>query len=836
MRSALSLGFRTLAREWRSGDLGVLFLALFVAVAALTGVGFLSDRIEQAMKLKASEVLAADLRLTSPDVMDGAYAQEAERRGLRTAWIAQTLSVVLRGDRAQLANVHAVSEDYPLRGGVRVAEVPFGVATIATGVPRRGEVWLDSRVLAALDAGVGDAVTIGAIELRATRVLISRPDQGSGFSDLAPSLLMNYADLEATKLVQPGSRVSHAVLFAGTPSETDQFRMWLQRRVKPAERLGDIARTSPEVGRASERASRFLSLASLAGVLLCAVAIAMTARRYVKRHLDLAALLKTLGAPQSSVLLVSLVQLVCIALLATATGSVAGYFAQGGLLLLMRDMVGSDLPAPHWQPIMMGLASALLLLTGFALPSMLQLSRVPAIRVLRRDIGPPPLGVMVAYGPAVLAVALLVLWVLGDPWLALWFVLGLAFALLMLALAGWALVSVVGRLRGSAGVSWRYGAANLARRRAESIVQIVALGLGLSILLLLTILRGDLIDDWRARIPANAPNYFFVNIPPDERAEFETMLEARGGRIARMLPMIRGRMVEINGVPTSRRGSREDGGAEDGRGNGFANREQNLTWAAQIGPDNTITEGRWFTAEDRGKPLVSVATDYQESMRLKLGDRMTFDVAGETIEATISSFRKVQWDSMQPNFFLMFPPGVLEGAAGTWMASAQFRPTEPSAIAQLVRRFPGVSIFDMDDLLNQVRSIIDKAVLAVQSVFLFTLLAGIVVLLAAVQATRDERRYESAMLRTLGASRRTVLVGVLVEFALIGVLAGVVAAAAASTGAWLIATRQLEIPYSPDPVLWAMGALTGAILVCLAGYLSTRSALSQPPMLVLRNG
>jgi putative ABC transport system permease protein len=842
MRSALALGFRTLAREWRSGDLAILFLALFVAVAALTGVGFLADRIEQAMKLKASEVLAADLRLTSPDAISNEYAQEAERRGLSAARIASTLSVVLHGDRAQLANVHAVSEGYPLRGGVRVADVPFGAATVAEGIPGPGEVWLDSRVLAALDAVVGDSVTIGAIEVRVTQVLVSRPDQGGGFSDLAPSLLMNDADLEATKLIQPGSRVSHGALFAGTSSKAAEFSLWLQSHVEPAERLGDISRASPEVGRASERASRFLSLASLAGVLLCAVAIAMTARRYVKRHLDLAALLKTLGAPQSSVLVVSLVQLVCIALLASAAGSVAGYFAQEGLLVLMQDMVGTDLPAPHWQPVLMGLSAALLLLTGFALPSMLQLSRVPAIRVLRRDIGPPPLGVMLAYGPAVLAIALLVLWVLGDPWMALWFVLALALALLGLALAGWLLVSVVGRLRGRAGVSWRYGAANLARRRAESIVQIVALGLGLSILLLLTILRGDLIDEWRATVPESAPNYFFVNIPPDERVEFTQMLNTQGGRIARMLPMIRGRMTQINDVPTGRgrfrqeRGDQQERGDEQGRGDGFANREQNLTWAAEIGPDNVITEGRWFTAADHGKPLVSVATDMQESMGLKLGDRLTFDIAGEVVEATVSSFRRVQWDSLQPNFFLMFPPGLLEGAAGTWMASAQFRPTEPSAIAQLVRRFPGVSIFDMDDLLNQVRSIIDKAVLAVQSVFLFTLLAGVVVLLAAVQATREERRYESAMLRTLGASRRTVLIGVLTEFALIGMIAGVVAAAAASTGAWLIATRQLEIPYTPDPLLWVIGALSGAVLVCVAGYVSTRSALSQPPMLVLRNG
>jgi putative ABC transport system permease protein len=830
MRSALTLGFRTLGREWRSGDLAVLFLALFVAVAALTGVGFLADRIEQAMQLQASEVLGADLRLQSPDAIGDGYVQEAQRRGLRAARIASTLSVVLHGERTQLSNVHAVSAGYPLRGSVRTAAVPFGDSGIATGIPAPGEVWLDSRLLAALDARVGDVVTIGSIDLRVTRVLISRPDQGSGFTDLAPSLLMNDADLAATRLIQPGSRVRYSALFAGTRNQTPQFAVWLQSNAKPAERLRDIAEASPEVNNASARATRFLSLASLAGVLLCAVAIAMTARRYVKRHLDLAALLKTLGAPQSTVLIVSLVQLVCIALLATAAGSLAGYLAQSGLLTILRDMIATELPAAGWRPVLMGLVASLLLLMGFALPSMLQLARVPAIRVLRRDIGPPPLGTLLAYGPAVLAIGLLIVWVTGDPQLSLWFVLALAIALLVFALAGWLLVSIVGRLRGRFGVSWRYGAANLARRRAESIVQIVSLGFGLSALLLLTIIRGDLIDDWRARLPANAPNYFFVNIPPGDLDAFEAMLSAGGGQLTRMLPMIRGRMLAINDLPMSQRRF------SDGRGEGFATREQNLTWSAQIGPDNTITEGVWFTADDRGKPLVSVATDFQESMQLTLGDKLTFDIAGEAVVATISSFRKVQWDSLQPNFFLMFPPGLLEGAAGTYMASAQFRPTDPAAIAQMVRRFPGISIFDMDDLLQQVRSIIEKAVLAVQSVFLFTLLAGVVVLLAAVQATRDERRYESAMLRTLGAARRTVLLGVMLEFALIGVMAGVVAAAAASTGAWLLATRLLEIPYQPDPVLWLAGAVTGAALVCVAGYLATRSALSQPPMSILRHG
>ncbi|HXC59802.1 MAG TPA: FtsX-like permease family protein [Steroidobacteraceae bacterium] len=829
-RAAVLLGLRSLAREWRSGDLAVLFLALFVAVAALTGVGFLADRIDRAMQLQASEVLGADLRLYSPEVIGTRYDAEAEKQGLRHARVTWTISVVLKGDATQLTNVQVVSTGYPLRGKARVADRAFGEPQPATGIPAAGEIWPDSRLLSALGAQVGDVLTVGAASLRVTRVLISRPDQGSGFVDLVPSLLMNEADLAATQLIQPGSRATYAALFAGGRSDTQAFATWLKGHKTAAERLRDIADASPQVGRATERAARFLSMASLAGVLLCAVAIAMTARRYVQRHLDLAALLKTLGATRGSVLLLCLTQLVCIALVATVSGSAAGFLAQMGLLAVLGDLITTELPPPGWMPLLLGLAAALLLLIGFALPSMLRLARVPAMRVLRRDIGPPPLGAILAFGPAALTVALLVAEVTGDVRTALGFVAGLTLTTLALTLVALALVAVVSRLRGRLGVAWRYGAANLARRRAESVVQIVALGLGLSALLLLTILRGNLIDDWRAQLPRNAPNYFFVNIPPQDRDAFRGMIEADGGKLSRMLPMIRGRLVTINGAPADKRRFNNQ------RGEGFAGREQNLTWATEIGPDNRITEGHWFTAAEAGQPLISVAKDMQTSMGLKLGDKLGFDVAGESVEATISSFREVHWDSMQPNFFLMFAPGLLDGAAGTWMGSAQYRPTDPASIAALVRRFPSVSIFDMDDLLSQLRSILDKAVLAVQGVFVFTLLAGVVVLLAAVQVTRDERRYESAMLRTLGASRRTVIAGVLLEFLLIGSLAGIMAAAAASVGGYIVSTRLLDLPFRPEPLMWLGGALGSAALVCVAGYLATRSALLQPPMATLRQG
>jgi putative ABC transport system permease protein len=660
------------------------------------------------------------------------------------------------------------------------------------------------------------------MDLRVARVLISRPDQGSGFVDLSPSLLMNLADLPATELVQPGSRVRNATLFAGSRSATAPFAQWLEQHHTPAERLRDIAEASPEVKNAATRSGRFLQLASLSSVLLCAVAIAMTARRYVKRHLDIVALMKTLGASQRFVLSVSLTQLIGIALLAAALGVAAGFLAHQGLLHLVEGLIKTELPLPGARPAWLGVASALLLLTGFALPSVLQLARVPAIRILRRDIGPPPLAALLAFGPAALAVGLLILSVTREWNVALGFLGGLIALALALAAAGFALVRLAARTRGGVGVAWRYGVANLARRRMESVVQIMALGLGLSALLLLAVIRGDLIDNWRASLPDNAPNYFFVNIPPEDRAPFEQYLNDKGGALSRILPMIRGRMTQIKPLTP--------------RGEGFMQREQNLTWAAQIGTDNTITEGHWFTVDEQGQPLVSVATDFQESIGLKLGDHLQFDIAGETVEATISSFRRVKWDSLQPNFFLMFPPELLEGAAGTYMAAARFRPEEPAAVAELVRRFPSVSIFDMDDILAQIRDLVDKAVLAVQSVFLFTLLAGAVVLLAAVQATRDERRYESAMLRTLGARRGTVLAGVLIEFALLGLIAGALAAATASIGGYVIALRLLDVHYTPNPALCLMGMVTGIALVCTAGWLATRSALSKPPLETLRAG
>src|SRR5882724_8217079 len=582
---ALSLALRSLAREWRSGELGVLLLALSVAVAALTGVGFLVSRISTAVAMQASEVLAADVRLGSPQSIDSRYFEEAGRRGLSTARNTALLSVVFNGERSQLTNLRAVTDGYPLRGRVLIAEEAFAAGRQAHSIPPPGEIWPDSKLLAAIDVHVGSQVSIGAATFRVGHVLISRPDQSGTFAELAPTLIMNEADLPATQLIQPGSRVSYRALFAGDSNRIDTFKPWLIAHKKQGERVHDITDASAQIRNAVDRAGRFLSLASLVSVLLCAIAVAMSARQYVNRHLDTVALLKTLGATRAFTLSVHVLQLLAVAIIAAVLGCAVGYLAQEWLLRTLRGLLAVDLPPASLVPAAIGFMTAIAVLIGFALPPLLQLSRTPALRVLRRDVGPPPPLTLLAFGPAVAVVIFLVYWVVRDWRLFLGFTAGLAGFLLVLALAGALLVFLAGRLRGRVGVAWRFGVANLSRRRSESIVQIVAFGTGIMVLLLLGIVRDDLNSDWRRTLPADIPNYFFINIPPGDRDAFVQFLKDRGAKTARVLPMLRGRLTRIKGH------SVEELKFSGEEGENFATREQNLTWATEPGGDNRMVAG-----------------------------------------------------------------------------------------------------------------------------------------------------------------------------------------------------------------------------------------------------
>ncbi len=830
----LRMALRLLRREWRSGELAVLLVSLTVAVAALTGVGFLVDRIGRAVQAQASEVLGADVRIETPEPLSPALTAEAEGLGLRSARLTTLLSVVFKGDVSQLANVRAVSAGYPLRGSLKVAAQAFAAGLATHEIPAAGDCWPDSRLAAALGLTPGDTLMVGARALRVEQILIARPDQGSAFVDFAPVLLLNDADLAATQLVQPASRMQYALLLAGTERALGRYDDWFASHARPGERLARVADASPQIGDAARRASRFLSLASLVAVLLCAVAVAMSARGYVARHLDVVALMKTLGAARRFVLGVTVLQMLLLSVLATTLGSAAGWLTQTWLLRTLAGLLRTDLPPAGWLPVLFGLLVCISMLAGFALPTLLQLTRVPALRVLRRDAGPPPARLWLSLAPAVAAIAAVIYGTLGEWQFSLWFVAALVAVLLVLGLGGALLVRLAGRARASTRLPLRHGLANLSRRRAAAVAQIVAFGLGVMLLLVLAILRRDLVNDWRTSLPQGAPNYFFVNIPADQKDDFRAALIGAGAHPERMLPMVRGRLIAINGEPINPRPPRATmlpGGRGRQRGE-LAEREQNLTWSAELGDDNRVTAGRWWSAADAGKPVVSLASEFQESLNLKLGDRLRFDVAGEQFEVSVASFRKVKWDSFRPNFFIMFPPGLLDGMAGSYMTSALYQPRSAGALAGLVRRFPSVSIFNVGDLLAQVRSVIDKAVTAVQSVFIFTLFAGLTVLLAAVQVSRDERRYETAILRVLGASRALLLRSTLAEFAAIGLLAGLLAAGGAALGGFLLA-RQLDLHYRFDALMCCAGIFGTLLLVVTSGWLATRPVLNQSPRAVL---
>lgn len=824
----LALALRQTWRDARGGELRVLVAALVIACAAVAAVGFFTDRIRLVLERQAGELLAADLVIAGTQPPADFLDAEAGRRGLAHARTLTFPSVVLNADASALAELKAVAPGYPLRGALKTAPEPYAPAADTRETPAPGTVWADERLLAELGAGVGSTLDVGASRLTVTRVLAYEPDRGGDLFSLAPRLMMALADLPATQLVQPGSRVTWRLLLAGTPEAVTGYRDWLGLRLPASMRVQDVREARPELRVALERAGRFLGLAAVAAVLVAGVGIAIAARRYALRHRDAVALMRCFGVTQGRVLALYSIELALLGLAGGLAGAGLGWLAQQGLAAILGELAGGTLPAASWRPLPAALATGLVAVLGYAAPPLAQLRKVPPLRVLRRELAPADAWTGAAYVSATLAAATLVLWQAGEPRLAVWVLVGTAATAVLLALGAWGLTRLLGRLRGRVGVAWRFGLANVSRRGGASIVQVVAIGLGLMVLLVLTLVRTDLLAGWRASLPPEAPNRFLINVQPGEVEALQAELHAAGLGAATLHPMVRGRLTQIGERPVSAADYPEP------RAQRLVEREFNLSWAEAPQPDNRIVAGRWFGPGARAE--VSVEQGLAGTLGIRLGDRLRFAVAGQNVEGTVTSLRSVEWDSFHVNFFVVFPPGALDGLPATWITSFHLPAGRQALIAELVRAHPSVTVLDIDALLSKVREIIERVVLGVEYVFLFTLAAGLAVLYAAIQATRDERRYEAALARTLGASRRVVLQGLIAEFAVLGLLAGVLAAAGASVLGWGLAQQVFDFPYRPDPLLWLAGAAAGVFGVGLAGLAGTRAVLDQPPLATLRAG
>ena len=825
MAEIWKLALRRIRRGWRSGELLVLALAIMIAVAASAAVGGFSARVGQALKESSGDALGADRLLSSRDPLAAALIAQVQALGLRTTNLATTASVVVAGEETSLASVKVVSSGYPLRSALRTAPAPLDEPRETHDIPAPGEAWADPRLWSALKLSRGGEVQVGAARVRVTASIEYEPDRGGGFSDLAPRLLMNLADLPATQLVQPGSRVQYTLMAAGpVPALQALDALKLPFGVK---RLGpDDAR--PEIRDALKRAGSFLNLAVLAAALLAGCAIAICAHRHAQKLRDEVALLKCLGAPGGRIAAAMSLSILLLSLAASLVGLLVGYGAQEIIASFLAQLLKLPLPSAPLAPLAGSLALGVLMAAGFALPPVAAARRTPPVRVFQRDAAEPTRSR--ASRIAVVAVVMVLLWLMTDDLQLAGIVLGAAAggALLLAGLA-YALVAALKPFKQRSGIAWRFGLANIARRRGASVAQIVALGLALHALLLITFGRQDLLAAWQGRLKPDAPNQFLVNIQPAQIGPLRAFFSAHGKDAPRLMPMARARLLTINDKPVAAE-TFDDPEAKD-----WINREFNLSWTDQLSADNKITDGQWWGEAGRGHPWLSADEYAVKRLHLKLGDRLRMQIAEREIELTVHNLRTVRWDSFKPNFFLVLPPGVIEDAPAQWITSFYLASTERSFLRELVHAFPNITALDVDQLMTQVRNMMERVVKALELLFLFTLAAGVTVLLALMEGTRDERAREVAVLRTMGARRATVVQGLLAEYAVLGLLAGSVGAALAQAVVWVLALRVFDLPYVPRPWLLLAGGLMGAALVSGLGWLSLRRTLNTAPRQVLQS-
>ena len=826
--NVIHLALRSLLREWRAGDLRIVFLALIIATTSVVSVASFGDRLKQTLSRQGSELLGADLVVELQAPPKPEWVTQAEVLALKHAQVANFRSVVLAGEHTQLAEIKAVERGYPLRGTLRTADSTSAPDQAATGIPDPGEVWVDVQLLNQLRLDMRDDVTLGEKQFAITRLLTLEPDRGGVAFTMAPRLMLNLQDLPATGLVQPGSLVHYHWLLSGSPTQTSAFRKWLLAQGVLDADIRDASNAQPRFRIALDRGERFMLLATLVSVLLAGMAIARSIRHYAERQWDNVAIMRCFGALQREITAIYIVQLLALAIVASTLGGILGLLGQQVLVTIMSGLVTGELPLPTWRPLVLGAAIGVITVLGFGLPPLLRLKRIPPLRVIRRDLGILPMSTRLVYGVAFAAFALLVAWTAKQLTLTLWVVGGTLITVAVLSGLSLALIRLLGHARSSLHSAWRFGIAAIARRGRASTNQIVALGIGVMAILLLAIVRNDLWEQWQINLPDNTPNHFLINIQPDQTSAVESFFAQQGIQSRGLTPIVRARLLSINGRMVN----------PDDYQDGFAKRQiqraANLSWTAELRGDNKVVSGRWWRESEHGDGLLSVEQGYAEALALKLGDELVYRVADRELTVTVTNFRSVAWDSFRPNFFLIVPPRLLQDFPSSYITSLYLPREQNEKLRAVIKRFPNITDIDVDALLNQVRRVLDKINTALEFVFLFTLAAGLAVLWAALHATKAERRKEIAILRALGAPGKKLRIGLITEFIVLGTLAGLAGAFAAAVVGWGLAQFLFDLPYQSNVLLWIVGIASAVLLVVATSLIAVRSDLNTPPWQTLR--
>ncbi|MCG7600484.1 ABC transporter permease [Halomonas sp. McH1-25] len=831
------LSLKGLRRDLRASDVRALFVALALAVAASTMIGFFLDRLDRGLTRQASQLMGGDIKLEQDEPFDGELRRQLEQAGLTLADQVDLVSMASHGDAFQLASLKVVDAAYPLYGQVLV-DRGQGVVRLPHG-PAQGEVWIAPRLAQLLDVGIGDDVQVGQASFVVGGLIEREPDQSAGFGSFNPRLMMHVDDLDATGLVRPGSRVEFELLAKGPPEAVDSVQGLLSRLQQKGIEVEDVREDRPQLGSALERAEKYLSLAGLAAVLLAGVAVAMATRRYVDRHLDTAALLRCFGASQRQLSRLFALQLMWLALASAIVGALLGLAGQAGLLALLMQFLPMELPPPGWLPLLMGVLTAVAVLIGFAGPTLLRLKRVSALKVLRRELDPLPASAWLVIGVASLVFGGLLWLYSGDLGLSLGLLAGGLVALVLLWGLGWLLLGGVLRLagrwsngQGSAAQAIRLGARQLARRRQASLGQLLAFAVTFAAMAIITLVRGDLLTTWQAQLPEDTPNYFAINIQPGERDGFLDILDDAVDNRSALYPMVRGRITAINDQPP------REVVPEANRGDNSLRRELNLTWREAIPEGNRIVAGEWFGPEAgvnyaggaQAVPI-SMESGLAERLGIGLGDTLTFAIGSQEITGEIMSLRDLDWDSFRPNFFVVFPPDVLERFGHSYITAFHLdRENGGQVLGELVSAYPGVSLINVEAILGRVRELLTQVTRAVEFVLAFVLLAGVSVLYAALTASHSLRTHESGLLRVFGAGDRLISRVQGVEFALLGFTSGLMGALLAELAAAGVYVGWLDLAPRIHWTMWLVLPLGGALLIGVIGHALSRGVRRQTPM------
>ena len=821
------LAVRLLWRDSRAGELTILFLALLIAVTSSTAIALFSDRLERTMTDQTAEFLAADMVISSHATIPESWLEKAKQLNLAQAQTAEFSSVLIEHDELLLAGIKAVSEKYPLRGLLKTTTSDYSAETIEHQGPKPGFAWVEKRVLSALKLNIGDPITVGEKKLAISKIVTYEPDKQGDIYSLSPRVIINKQDLQETGVIQPGSHVHYFFQFSGESSQLAEFKRWVRPQLNLAQRIMDIHEDRPELGSALNRAERYLGLSSIVVIIISGVAIAMATRRYTERHLDATAILRCLGCKQSEVLWLFISQFLVLGLLTSALGCVLGWFAQEMLFKLLRNLLPQTVANPGWLAAFFGLMTGMTILIGFALPPLLRLKRVSPARVLRRDLEPLPTSAWLVYGLAFGIVGVLIWRYTEDLNMTVTiFCTGLVL-LLVLGLLVYLILMLARRSLPGMNLNWRFGLQGLLRNSRATVSQILAFSITLVAMSLSFTVRTDLIENWHKQLPEHAANHFALNIFPEQLPALQQDFKEQGIEGSQFYPVIRGRLTEINRVPVQKIVSK------DSQGESATHRELSLTWTQNLPEENKIIAGTWWAPEQKG--LVSVEQKLAESLSIGLGDQLLFVVGGQQLTATVSSIRALRWDTMKPNFYMIFSPGTLESFPGTFLTSFYLPDSKKTYLNQLVRQYPAMTILEVDLILKQFKTILTQLTEAINYLLYFALLAGFTVLFSAIYSTLDNRIYESALLRTFGANRSLLRLTHIIEFTLLGLVSGILAATISEGLLYALYSKVLHINYRPTYYLWISLPLIGAFTVGLAGCWGVRHVASSPPLQVLRD-